>query len=211
MAKKQSSKIVGIAGGSGSGKSTLAVSLCKKYPDKFCLLHIDDYFKKMEEVPMFEGFRNCEDPTVIRFEDIFRDLTKLKNGEAVTIRTKSELYNPDYNLALKNKIECKIEPKPIILFEGYLALCDEKLRDLMDFKIYLDIPIEESTKRRSDNKFSPNIDYLNKVLIPMHKKFIEPTKKYADLVIDALTKTPEEILKIAEANLMIIAQGSLVQ
>lgn len=194
--------IIGIAGGSGSGKSTVAVALCKKYPEKIALLHIDDYFKTKEQVPMLEGFTNWDHPESIDFEHISNDLASLKTGKSVKIVTKSELYNPSYNHLLKNKIEHTVESKPIVILEGYLALCDQTIRDLLDYKVYLDIPIEESTKRRSANKFALDQEYFSKVLVPMHQKYVEPTKTYADLVIDVSNIDPDEVFREVEARII---------
>lgn len=112
---------------------------------------------------------------------------------AVKIHTKSELYNPAYSHALRNKIEHSIEPKPIIILEGYLALYDERVRDLLNLKIYLDIPIEESTKRRSVNKFELDTEYYEAVLAPMYEEFVLSTKQYADIILDVTKMTPDEV------------------
>ena len=197
-------KLVGIAGGSGSGKSTLAISLCRKYPQICALLHIDDYFKKSEDAPTLAGFTNWDHPDAIRFDDLYRDLLSLKSGNSITILTKSELYNPGFDYTLRNKIEYTIEPKLVIILEGYLALYDERVRSLLDVKVYLDIPIEESTKRRSSNKFALDEKYYAEVLVPMHKQFVEPAKEYANLVIDVSGMTPEEVLERVEPKVYML-------
>ncbi len=130
----QKTHCIGIAGGSGSGKSTLAVALAKKYPEQIAVLHLDDYGAKKENIPMLNGFLNREHPDAIRFDDLHRDLHALQNGHAITVRTKSELYNPGYTLEDDNKIEYTIEPKHIIIVEGYLVFHDTRIRDLMDKK-----------------------------------------------------------------------------
>ncbi len=186
---------IGIAGGSGSGKSTLAVAFAKKYPDTVAIVHIDDYPSPKEATPTFHGFLNREHPDAIRFDDLYADLCALRDGKSITVHTKSELYNPDYTLEKNNKIDYVIQPKPIIIVEGYLALCDERIRKLMDLKIYLDMPIEESLKRRT--KFKDEA-YFKEVLIPMHKKYIEPTQQYADYVIDTSTTSIPEALALFE-------------
>jgi uridine kinase len=195
-------KIIGIAGGSGSGKSTVAVSLCKKYPDTFALLHIDDYFIKKEEAPVLEGFTNWDHPSVVRFAELQKDLTSLKEGKAITVSTKSELYNPEYNHAFRNKLEYTIEPKPVVILEGYLALSDNSIRDMLDYKIYLDIPLEESVKRRSANKFAIDQGYFEKVHLPMHKQFVESTKEHADIVLDVSKMSPAQVLAEVESKIV---------
>lgn len=194
----QSVKIILIAGGSGTGKSTLAVSLCKKYPDKISLLHVDDYFKKKEEIPTLDGFANWDHPQSLRFDDIFKDLTSLKNGESVKILTKSELYNPGFDRNLKNKIEYTVLPKPIIILEGFLSLADERVRNISDHMIYLDLPIKESIKRRSGNKFDVDPEYFSKIILPMHRKFVEPSKKFANFVLDVSDLSSEEVFNKIE-------------
>ncbi|NCS99456.1 hypothetical protein GW765_00545 [Candidatus Parcubacteria bacterium] len=191
-------KIIGIAGGSGSGKSTLAVSLCKKYPDKFSLIHLDDYFVSKENVPKLAGYNNWDCPEAIRFEDLYRDLSELKEGRSVTVKTKSELYNPDYRHELRNYIDHTIEPRGIIIVEGYLLFANDRVRILLDHKIFLSVPIEESIKRRSLGKFIPENDYVETVVIPMHLAHIEPTKQYADLVIDVGENSIEETEKLVQ-------------
>lgn len=191
-------KIVGIAGGSGSGKTTLAIGLYKKYPKKISLLHLDDYFKELEEVPTVDGMLNWDDPRVIRFDDLYKDIVSLMHNQAVTIMTKSELYNPGYDQKLGNKIPYTVEPRPVILVEGYLAFYDMHIREIMARKIYLDISIEESLRRRTK---PGDENYYDKILIPMHKQFIEPTKQYADLIINTAKSSVEETYSVVEESL----------
>lgn len=186
-------KIVGITGGSGSGKSTIAVMLCKKYPEKFALLQVDDYFKPVEEIPLREGLKNFECPEAIRFDDMYRDILLLKSGSSITIKTKSELYNPHFDREKKNKIEYTILPKQILIVEGFLALSDQKLFELYDHTFYFDMPIEQSLARRSSNKFTPDATYISRVLLPMHEKYIVPMKTRATTVISCEGKTIEEV------------------
>lgn len=194
-------RIIGIAGGSGSGKSTLATLLYNAHPGQCVIVHGDDYFKKKEEVPLSGENYNFDHPTSLRMDELYRDIVSLQNGHPVTILTKSELYNPLFRWELKNKIEYTLQPKPIIIVEGYLVFHDQKIRELMDNKIYLDMPITESAKRRSGNKPKISSDYSETVLFPMHKQFVEPTKQYADLVINVLNKTAEEVFILVESKL----------
>lgn len=191
-------RIVGIAGGSGSGKSTLAIGLYKKYPEKISLLHLDDYFKEPEEVPKVDGMLNWDDPSVIQFDDLYKDIVSLMHNKPVTIMTKSELYNPGYDQELRNKIAYVVEPRSVILVEGYLAFYDMHIREIMARKIYLDIPIEESLRRRTK---LGNERYYKEILIPMHKQFIEPTKQYADVIVDTATSSVEGTFSVVETSL----------
>ncbi len=193
---------IGIAGGSGSGKSTLAVALCKKYPDRCAVVHLDDYFVSTAEAPKLAGFTNWDHPDAIRFDDLLRDLQMLKNNLPIRVMTKSELYNPEYRAESKNKIEYTIAPKPIIILEGYLALHDPRIREMLDYKIYLDLSIEESAKRRSANKFALDPDYFSQILVPMHRQYVEPTRQYADLVVDVSYMNQEEVVSMVERDLI---------
>ena len=183
-------KIIGISGGSGSGKSTVAVALCKKYPDVYTLLQIDDYFKKEEFVPTMNGIFNWDHPDAMNFDAFYQDLQTLLRGESITIRTKSELYHPDYRKELHNKINYTIVPKKVILVEGFLAFHDPRFRNLFSKKIYLDIPLSESLERRT--KFVDEYYYKN-ILTPMFEQYVLPTKKFADKVIDVTSKSAEEV------------------
>lgn len=189
---------VGVAGGSGSGKSTLCVSLCKKYPEIFSLMHLDDKFVPKDQAPTIHGFTNWDCPEALRFDDLYRELLDLKEGRSVTVKTKSELYNPEYTRESNNRIEVTIHPTPIVLVEGYLLFADENIRSILDHEIFLSIPIEESLKRRSGNKFAPDLGYIEKVLIPMHEKYVFPTGIYANLVLEAGFHSQGDILRLVE-------------
>ena len=180
-------KMIGIAGGSGSGKSTAAISLCRKHPDSYAVVHLDDYFKKKEDAVMAGDVVNWDHPDSLLLDDLYADLAALKEGRPVTVMTKSELYHPEYDYGLKNRKEYTIEPKPVIIVEGYLVLHDARIRGSLDLKVYLDMSIEESVYRRSANKFPVDAGYLEKILLPMHERFVEPTKACADLVIDVVS------------------------
>lgn len=197
----QKTLLVGIAGGSGSGKSTLAVALCKSHPNQYALVHLDDYFKKQADVPKLHGLINWESPDAIRYDDLYRDLLLLADSRSITVRTKSELYHPSYDHDAGNKIEQIIEPKPIILVEGYMALYDSRIRELFDLKIFLDMDLWRSSQRRSSNKWPIDKEYFEKLLAPFHKELVEPTKCYADLVIDVTTKSAEEVVDIVKQSI----------
>ena len=194
-------KIVAIAGGSGSGKSSVAEALYRKYPETFAILHLDDYFKAEKDTPRLGNHTNWEHPDGVFFEKILRDLQLLKSGNSVTLFTKSELFNPEYDSKLDNRIEYIIEPKPIIIFEGYLSLWDESIRDISDLKIYLDMPIEESLKRRSSNKWILDQEYYSEVLYPMHESFVKATVKFANLIVDVGQNSKEEVTDIIERKI----------
>ena len=186
--------LIGIAGGSGCGKSTLSYGLRDKYPDLIEVVHFDDYQKEEVDVPFFEGMRNWDHPDAINFEQLCQDLLQLKDNQTVKVMTKSSILNPTYEE--KGRIQHILEPKKIIIVEGYMTLQNNKIRDLFDLKIFLDIPIDESMKRRDKITYNDETEYNNKILIPMHKKYVEPSKENADLSIDVLKNDKDEVFKI---------------
>jgi uridine kinase len=193
--------IIGIAGGSGSGKSTLAITLTKKHPAKFVLLHEDDYYKSSASAPhLRDGRIDWDSPEGLRFDDLYRDAHLLQDGRSVTLLTKSELYNPTYDSELKNKMPITLNPAPHILIEGHLAFLDERLLQEMPIRIFLDIPIERSLPRRSSNKTKQDASYFADVLIPAHQKYVLPERDKATLILDA-TQPFEVVLKQAEEYL----------
>lgn len=191
--------LIGIAGGSGCGKSTLSYGLKDKYPDLIEVVHFDDYQKEEVDVPFFEDMRNWDHPDAINFEQLYSDLIQLKNGKEVEVMTKSSILNPLYEE--KGRIKHILKPKKIIVVEGYLALQDKKIRDLFNYKIFLDIPIAESMKRRDKITYNDETEYNNKILIPMHKKYVEPSKEIADLLIDVVKNNKDEVCKVVHSKL----------
>ena len=193
------SKLVVIAGGSGAGKSTAAIGLCRRYPKDVALVHLDDYYKEPVEAPRLpDGSVNWDSPNALRFDDLTRELRGLLDGGAVTVLTKSELYNPGYRAKLRNYVRQRLEPRPIIILEGHLTLFDQRIRTLADACIFLEMPIEESVLRRSCNKFTPPAGYFELVLFPAHLRYVEATRCYAHAVIDVATLTDGEVLSRIE-------------
>jgi len=186
-------KLIGIAGGSGAGKSTVCFGLWDKHPKEVGVFHLDDYFKPKEEVPVLNGRLNFEDPASIDFERFRKDLESLKKGQSVKVYTKSERLNPHFET--KGKILVEIEAKPIMLVEGYLLFYDEQVRNLFDIKIYLDIPHEARYARRVHFK---DREYEEQFLIPMHKKYVEPTKTFAEHIINVSKLSKKEVLSDVE-------------
>jgi uridine kinase len=193
------SKLVLIAGGSGSGKSTLAQNLREKYPYTFALMHLDDYYRHASRTPkLSSGAVNWEHPDALDFSRLAYDVTALVKGTPAMIHTKSEFYNPGYLPTLHNKIWQRVEPRPIVIVEGYLALYDPALQRMSDLSVYLEMPIEDSFLRRSENKLSQAESYVRNVLIPSHYEFVEKTKKHADVTINVEPLSRSEVLTFME-------------
>jgi len=185
------SYLIGIAGGSGSGKSTLAYGLQDQFPDLIEVVHFDDYQKMKEQIPVHHSMRNWDHPEAIYFAGLLRDLELLKSGQDVQIMTKSAKHNPDYEKS--GRIPHTMKAKRIVIIEGYMALTDERIRKLYDFSVFLDLHADERMKRRT--KFI-NPEYTEKILLPMHKEYVESTKEFADMVIDIEKHNDKEVREL---------------
>lgn len=182
---------IGIAGGSGCGKSTLAYGLQNAYPDLVEVVHFDDYQKEEEAVPFFEDMRNWDHPDAIDFDHLYTDLQAFADGKEVPVQTKSRVLNPTYEET--GRLAHVLQSKPIIIVEGYMVFFDQRIRDFFDLKIFLDMPIEESMKRRDKVTYNDESVYNEKILFPMHATYVAPTKKYADFVIDVVQFGKEDV------------------
>lgn len=203
-----SRKMLIIAGGSGSGKSTLAANLYRRFPWAVSVLHLDDYYKRLEDVPILpNGFRNADIPNALRFGDMARDIRSLLDGEAVEISTKSELYHPDYDARARNRITCRIEPHALLVVEGFLALHDQKIRSLANTSIFLQIPVDASIKRRSRNKPPMPAEYFFSILIPSHHAYVVPSMEFAETIVDVEALSAEEVF---EKTIAVLAAKGIV-
>jgi len=191
---------IGIVGGSGAGKTTLCDTLITKYPNKIEAIRLDDYFKPKEKQPKVGDILNFDHPDSLYFNKLLNDLKKLSKGNSVIINTRNIQLNPKYN-ETKIKIPFEFHSKPIILVEGFLILTNKKIRELLDKSIYLDI---EHNKRWARRVHFKNKKYEKKVIIPMHNEHIEPTKKYADYIIDVSDLGKEQVLEKIEKILWAI-------
>lgn len=189
-------KLIGITGGSGAGKSTLCNALKKKYPDQIELIQLDDYFKPKCDRPTVGDICNSDHPESLYLDTLAEDLESLLQGKSVIIYTKNEYLNPNFHIT-KEKIPHEFFPKPIILVEGFLVLHNESVRKLLDDSIYLDVEHDTRWKRRV-HLGNKTTEYEQKVIIPMHNQFVEPTKKYAGHIIDVSNLTKEQVLEQVE-------------
>ena len=175
--------IIGIAGGSGSGKSTFTNRLKKHFGDDVVVIYHDNYYRRQDGIPFEERVKvNYDHPDSFETERMIADIKKLKQGIPVDC--------PVYDFADHNRSKktVRIEPKPVIIVEGILILENEELRKLMDIKIFVDTDeriarrLIRDMKERGRSAESVVNQYINTVK-PMHEKFVEPSKKYADIII----------------------------
>ena len=178
-------RLVGIAGGSGAGKSTLARALHKALPNSE-VVRFDDYVKQYELCHEPDS-TNWEQPSAYEFGKLYSDLSALLKGDSVPVLDWNEDKNPNFQLELRSMRT--IHPKDIVILEGFLILNDKRIRGLLDYSVFLDLPLEKRLNRR---KRKPSEQYLQEVFIPMQHAYIEPAKQYADYVLDVSNLTPEE-------------------
>ena len=177
--------IIGIAGGTGSGKSTLADNIKKEFEHNISMLSHDYYYKSNDNLPFEERVKlNYDHPDAFETNLLIDHLTKLKNGE--TIR------RPSYSFVehLREKETYEVVPKKVIIVDGILIFENKTLRDMMDIKIFVDTDADIRFIRRllrdveERGRTVPSVveQYCTTVK-PMHEQFVEPSKKYADIIV----------------------------
>lgn len=178
--------IIGIAGGTGSGKTTVVRKIVDSLPKgEVVVLPQDSYYKDSSHVPVEERQNiNFDHPNAFDWELLTSQIAQLKQGRAIEQPTYS------YLTCTRQPETIHIEPKNVIIVEGILALCDPELRSQMDLKIFVDADSDERLIRVISRDIVERgrtaedvMKRYTKVLKPMHLQFIEPTKRYADLII----------------------------
>ncbi len=177
-------KIIGISGGSGSGKTTIVNKIADNIPD-FLFLPQDNYYKSAEYMnnKNITAF-NFDHPDAFDNELIIKHLRSLKSFKPIDM--------PQYDFIHHRRKETCIhlEPKKLVIFEGIMVFFDKTIRDLIDLKLYVDTPddirfirrLKRDTAERGRTMDSV-IKQYSEIVRPGHYEFIEPTKRYADLVI----------------------------
>lgn len=178
--------IIGIAGGTGSGKTTVVRKIAEALPPHHVVVvPLDSYYNDTSHMTEEERHAiNFDHPDAFDWKLLIKQVNELRNGQAVE--------QPAYSYIKCNRLKetLHVEPKPVIIIEGIMTLLNKKLRDMMDLKIFVDTDSDERLIRniqRDVLERGRTVDmvisrYLE-VLKPMHEQFIEPTKKYADLII----------------------------
>ena len=178
--------IIGIAGGTGSGKTTVVRKIVEALPPHYvAVVPLDSYYNDTTHMTEEERHAiNFDHPDAFDWKLLHRQVNDLRNGIAIE--------QPTYSYILCNRLAetVHVEPKPVIIIEGIMTLINKKLRDLMDLKIFVDTDsderlihnIQRDTVERGRTVEQVVERYLD-VLKPMHEQFIEPTKRYADLII----------------------------
>lgn len=178
--------LIGIAGGTGSGKSTFAERLLALFPNEITVISYDNYYKPQDHLEFEERTKtNYDCPDALDTDLLVKHLRILQSGESV------DIPNYDFKIHTRKSEFTRLEPSPVIIVDGILTFHDERLREMFDIKIYTDADADERILRRlrrDVNERGRDIDgvisqYLNTVK-PMHGIYVEPTKKYADIIIN---------------------------
>ena len=178
--------VIGIAGGTGSGKTTVVKKIIEKFSnDEVALLSHDSYYFDNSDLSLEERRKkNFDHPDSIEFELMIEHVKKLKNGEPIE--------EPVYSFITCTRSEetTIVAPKQVLIIEGILCLTNKALRELMDIKVFVDCDSDVRLSRviqRDINERGRNVDQVlnryKKTVRPSHLQFIEPTKRYADIIV----------------------------
>ena len=178
--------LIGIAGGTGSGKTSVANAILAEFSSsEVVLIQQDSYYHDLKHLHIDERATvNFDHPDAVDFNEMCENLQSLVDGRTVQI----PMYN--FNTHTRTDDTLTIGNHHIIVLEGILALFDEKIRNMMDIKLYVDTPDDIRIIRRIKrdiNKrgrtFESVIEQYYNTVRPMHQQFVEPSKKYADVII----------------------------
>ena len=177
--------IIGIAGGSGSGKTTLAANILEHFADRISVLRHDDYYKCQDDIPMEERVKtNYDHPHAFDTNLLIYHIDELKAGR--------NIFSPtyDYSRHTRSAEVREVKANKVVVLEGILILENPELRDRLDMKIYVDTDADvrilrrilRDVKERGRSLDSVIGQYLSTVK-PMHEAFVEPSKRYADIIV----------------------------
>ena len=178
--------VIGVAGGTGSGKTTVSESILDRVGrDRIAYLQQDSYYCDLSHLPLAERVQvNFDHPDSLETDLLIRHLTALRDGLAVDV----PVY--DYTLYTRTGQTRRVEPRRVILVEGILIFAEKVLRELFDVRIFVDADadirfirrLQRDLEERGRSAESVVRQYLSTVR-PMHLEFVEPTKRYADVII----------------------------
>lgn len=179
------SVIIGIAGGTGSGKTTLTNLLKNRFSEKVSVVYHDNYYKRNDNLTFEERKKiNYDSPFAFDTDMMVEDLKKLKNGNAI--------FCPVYDYTVHNRTDKtqRVDPADVIIVEVILIFQNEELRNLMDIKIFVDTDADERLLRRILRDYGERgrsvesvAEQYRKTVKPMHEKYVEPSKKFADIIV----------------------------
>ena len=177
--------VIGIAGGTGSGKTTLMKNLIAEFKNDVTILSHDNYYKRHDELTYEERCQlNYDEPAALETDLMAYHLDKLRHGEAIDC--------PVYDFTQHNRSNetIRIEPRKVIIVEGILIFENRQLRDLMDIRVFVDTDSDVRLCRRIKRDVNKRGRSLESVLQqyqetvkPMHEMYVEPSKKYANIIV----------------------------
>lgn len=177
--------LLGIAGGSGSGKSTIARAIIEGTGGRGVLLEQDHYYRSQSDVPPDERANvNYDHPDAIEIELLCAHIDALRSGKPID--------RPTYDFAKHDRMQegVHVDPAPVVVVEGILVLADERLRERLDVKIYVDTDPDIRLMRRVRRDLEHRGRTFGQVrkqyyesVRPMHLAFVEPSKRFADVII----------------------------
>ena len=177
--------VMGIAGGTGSGKTTLVKRIKEQFGDVVSVLSHDNYYRRLDHLDLEERRKvNYDEPKALETELMSQHLEQLRRGEAIDC--------PVYDFAEHNRSNevLRIEPRPVIIVEGILIFENKPLRDLMDIRIFVDTDADIRICRRIKRDVNKRgrsvesvIEQYQTTVKPMHEKYVEPSKRYAHIVV----------------------------
>jgi len=177
---------VGIAGGTGSGKTTVVKKLMNVFPDnQVIVMPQDAYYRDNGHISLEERQRiNFDHPDSVEFSLLIDHLKQLREGRPVEMPVYS------YLTCLRSDATVTVKPAKVVLVEGILILCDGGLRDMLDIKVFVDADADDRLGRVIQRDIEERgrdvqmvLDRYHKTVKPSHLQFIEPSKRYADIII----------------------------
>jgi len=178
--------IIGISGGTGSGKTTVANRILESVrADEVVFIQQDLYYRDLKDMPLdYRGAANFDHPDAVDNELLIKHLKKLNAGEVV------ELPIYDFRTHSRLPATTRIEPKPIVIVEGILIFAEPRLLEQMDLKVFVDTPDDIRFIRRLRRDIAERgrtvdsvIEQYMATVRPMHMQFVEPSKRFADVII----------------------------
>jgi len=177
--------VIGIAGGTGSGKTTLMNNLIREFSDVVTVLSHDNYYKRHDDLTYEQRCQlNYDEPAALETDLMARHLDILRQG--------GEIDCPVYDFTVHNRSDetIRISPEKVIIVEGILIFENKELRDLMDIKVFVDTDADVRLCRRivrdvreRGRTLESVVEQYQNTVKPMHEKYVEPSKKHADLIV----------------------------
>jgi uridine kinase len=203
--------LIGIAGGTGAGKTTIATEIVDAVDVEMVLLSLDNYYRDRSELsPEARAELNYDHPDAIDWERLVEDVQRLSENEPATV--------PQYNMETHTRENegVTVEPEPIVIVEGILALYDDRILDRLDLSIYVQTDPDVRVLRRiqrdideRDRTLEGVIDQYLSTVKPMHEQFVEPTKRSADIIIpEGANDAAMELLQERARRAVEAARGS---